>query len=79
MDKKQFSQADAQYRVDQIHAFQKEISELENDDVLVMPVEQAQAVNAYHSKLLQTLTTTYCHCLVPSGPGHLAPSGPFRI
>ncbi len=59
MDKKQFSQADAQYRVDQIHAFQKEISELENDDVLVMPVEQAQAVNAYHSKLLQTLTTTY--------------------
>ena len=59
MEKKQFSQADAQYRVDQIHAFQQEMVELESDGVLTIPPDQAGKVQGYHSQLLQNLSATY--------------------
>lgn len=53
MEEKQFSQVDAQHRVDQIHAFQQELAELEIDGVLTIPSEQASKVQDYHSLLLQ--------------------------
>jgi len=59
MEEKQFSQADAQYRVDQIHAFQQEMVELENDGVLAIPPDQTSKVQGYHSQLLQKLSATY--------------------
>lgn len=59
MEEKQFSQADAQLRVDQIHAFQQEMHELESDSVLAISAEQASKVQGYHSQLLQTLAATY--------------------
>lgn len=59
MEEKQFSQVDAQYRVDQIHAFQQEIIELENDDVLAISPVQASKVQSYHSQLLRKLSATY--------------------
>jgi hypothetical protein len=59
MEEKQFSQADAQLRVDQIHAFQQEMGELESDSVLAISSEQASKVQGYHTQLLQTLAATY--------------------
>lgn len=59
MEEKQFSQADAQLRVDQIHAFRKEMGELESDSVLAISPEQASKVQGYHSQLLKTLAATY--------------------
>lgn len=59
MEEKLFSQADAQHRVDQIHAFQQEVAELENDNVLVIPPVQVSKVQDYHSQLLLKLSTIY--------------------
>lgn len=59
MEEKQTSQADAQQRVDQIHAFQQEIIELENDGVLTISSEQENRVQGYHNQLLQRLSETY--------------------
>jgi len=59
MEEKQFSQADAQCRVDQIHAFQQEMAELENDGVLAISPEQTTKVRSYHTQLLQRLSSTY--------------------
>lgn len=59
MEEKQFSQADAQHRVDQIHAFQQEIVALENEGVLSISPEQTCKVQDYHSQLLQKLSATY--------------------
>ena len=59
MEEKQFSQADAQHRVDQIHAFQQEIVNLESDGVIAIPLEQSNKVRDYHQQLLQTLSATY--------------------
>ncbi len=59
MEEKQLSQADAQRRVEQIYAFQQELVALENDGVLVMPTEQVNNVQEYHSQVLQKLSFTY--------------------
>jgi len=59
MKKQPFSQSDAQNRVDQIHTFQKEILELENEGVLVISPEDTSKVQSYHSQLLQRLSATY--------------------
>ena len=59
MEEKQFSQTDAQQRVDQIHAFQQEMLALENNDVLTISPTQASHIKSYHQQLLQKLATTY--------------------
>jgi len=59
MEDKQFSQADAQHRVDQIHAFQQEMLELESDDVLDVSAEQVSKIQDYHSQLLQKYSAAY--------------------
>lgn len=59
MEEKQFSQVDAQHRVDQIDAFRQEMIELENDGVLTIVAEQASKVQDYHRQLLQKLSATY--------------------
>lgn len=59
MEEKLFSQADAQHRVDQIHAFQQEMLELENDGVLAIPPVQTSKIQGYHRQLLQKLSSTY--------------------
>ncbi|WP_234004809.1 hypothetical protein [Pseudoalteromonas sp. T1lg24] len=52
MDESQLNQADAQQRVDQIHAFESELAQLQHAGVITMPVEQQQAVFQYHQQLL---------------------------
>ena len=59
MEKKQLTQIEAQSRVDQIHAFQQEMLELETDDVLAIPPEQINKVQSYHNQLLTELSDTY--------------------
>jgi len=59
MEEKQLFQADAQHRVDQVHAFQQEMLELEKDDVLALPPEQLNKIQSYHNQLLQKLSDTF--------------------
>lgn len=59
MEEKQFSQADAQHRVDQIHAFQQELFELEKNDIFALSAEQTSKVRGYHHQLLQNFSSTY--------------------
>ncbi|WP_199609646.1 DUF2157 domain-containing protein [Flocculibacter collagenilyticus] len=59
MEERSLSQADAQRRVDQIHAFQQEMTTLENEGVLTISTEQTNKVQGYHARLLQTLSANY--------------------
>ncbi|WP_019028005.1 DUF2157 domain-containing protein [Colwellia piezophila] len=59
MEDKQFSQKEAQQRVDQIYAFQQEMLELENDDVLMIPAEHVSKVEDHHRQLLLKLSSMY--------------------
>lgn len=59
MGEKLFSQTTAQIRVDQINAFQKEMTELETAGVLTISNDQAMEVKNYHNHLLQMLSATY--------------------
>lgn len=59
MEEKPFSQVDAQRRVDQIHAFREEMTELKDKGVLTIATEQASKIQNYHSQLLQTLSAAY--------------------
>ncbi len=59
MEDKQFSGAEAQQRVDQIHAFQQEIIELESDGALSLSPEQASKVQGVHQQLLQKLSAIH--------------------
>ncbi|MEI4550743.1 DUF2157 domain-containing protein [Pseudoalteromonas spongiae] len=59
MDESQLNQADAQQRVDQIHAFESELAQLQHAGVITMPVEQQQAVSQYHQQLLTQLAKQF--------------------
>ena len=59
MEENQLSQADAQHRVDQIHAFQQEMHALEKEGVLAILPDQTSRIQGYHSQLLQTFSATY--------------------
>ena len=59
MEEKQISQANAQQRADQIHAFQQELIELENVGVIEISPEQANKVQTFHNQLLQKFSTIY--------------------
>ncbi|MCY7295117.1 DUF2157 domain-containing protein [Alteromonas sp. a30] len=53
------NKANAQLRVDQIHAFQRELAELEKDDILALPAEKSRHIERYHQQLLATLTASH--------------------
>ncbi|MEJ2141336.1 MAG: DUF2157 domain-containing protein [Gammaproteobacteria bacterium] len=53
------TKSEAQHRIDQIKAFQDELSQLQHDDVLRLSDEQYQAVNAYHEQLQNNLVQEY--------------------
>lgn len=59
MQEKSLSAANAQQRVDQIHAFQQEMQQLEHDDVMAISVEQKSQLDGYHNQLLQRLAKVY--------------------
>jgi hypothetical protein len=59
MDEIKTSQADAQHRVDQIHAFQQELVALDHAGVLALEPEQAARVESFHTQLLQEFSTIY--------------------
>lgn len=59
MEENQLSQGEAQARVDQVHAFQKELIELQNSDALALTPEQDESVNRYHDKLLGSLASQF--------------------
>jgi hypothetical protein len=59
MDEKQISQADAQQRVDQIHAFQQELIALENAKVIAIAPEQSSKIEHFHNQLLQKFSADY--------------------
>lgn len=59
MEEKQLSQADAQQRVDQIHAFQQEVVVLERDGIFAVSAEQTEQIRDYHSQLLNKLAAAY--------------------
>ena len=59
MQQKSLSAADAQQRVDQIHAFQQEMQQLEHDEVMAISVEQKSQLDGYHNQLLQGLAKVY--------------------
>lgn len=56
MDESQLNQLDAQLRVDQIHAFTRETTKLEEAGVLALSNEQAQSIADYHQQLLDKLS-----------------------
>lgn len=59
MEEKQFTQSDAQNRVEQIHAFEQELVELASDGVLTLPQEQYKQVQNYHHQLRDKLSQKY--------------------
>lgn len=59
MEEKQFSQSDAQSRIDQIQAFQNEVIALENDQIFKLPEDQATSISSYHGELLQQYADIY--------------------
>ena len=59
MEGKQISQSEAQHRVDQIHAFNEELLELEKAGVLAFASEQASLVQSFHNQLLQKFSAIY--------------------
>lgn len=59
MEEKQLFQTDAQQRVDQIHAFQQELIELNKAGVLEIASEQSSAIKNFHGQLLHKFSTTY--------------------
>ena len=56
MEKKQYSQLEAQQRAEQIFAFQRELTELEVAGVALNSPEQSRQVQQYHQQLLQQLS-----------------------
>ena len=59
MEEKEFTQSDAQSRVEQISAFEQELVELAHDGVLVLPQEQTEQVQNYHRQLRDKLSQKY--------------------
>ena len=49
----------AQQRVDQIHAFRRELEQLAADDVVELTVQQRQRVDAHHATLLAELARSF--------------------
>lgn len=49
----------AQLRVDRIHAFRAELTELEGEGVLALPADALQQIDAHHTKLLRRLALDY--------------------
>ncbi|WP_246028759.1 DUF2157 domain-containing protein [Litorilituus sediminis] len=59
MEEKQLSQAEAQQRVEQIHAFQQEVMTLEQEGIVAIAPEQRDAVQSYHHSLLDKFSSIY--------------------
>jgi len=59
MEEKQFTQSDAQNRVEQISAFEQELAELSNDGVLTLAQEQYEQVQNYHHQLRDNFSKKY--------------------
>ncbi len=59
MEDKQLSQAQAQQRVEQIHAFQQEVMTLEQEGIVAIAPEQRDAVQSYHHSLLDKFSSIY--------------------
>jgi uncharacterized membrane protein len=53
------SKADAQSRVDQVRAFQSELSHLEDSQVLNLDGDQSTRLQSYHAQLLKSLQQSY--------------------
>ncbi|MFY8351755.1 DUF2157 domain-containing protein [Pseudoalteromonas sp. SSM20] len=59
MDESQLNQLDAQQRVDQIHAFESELTQLQHAGVIALSTEQQQSVSQYHKQLLAELAQQF--------------------
>lgn len=59
MEEKHLTQSDAQNRVEQIHAFEQELVELENDGVISLAQDQTDQLKSYHQQLLKKLSNTF--------------------
>ena len=57
----------AQQRVDRIHAFQEELSELERERGLELTPEQRARLEAHHQRLLGELTSRFAVDATASG------------
>lgn len=53
------SKSDAQGRVDQVRAFQSELSYLEDNQLLNLDDEQSSRIQSYHAQLLRSLQQSY--------------------
>ena len=53
------TRAEAQARIDQIHSFRRELSQLQAEGVAPLSAEQQQAIDAYHATLSQELSEDY--------------------